>query len=341
MPIHPSCDRSAGMKPHIAIISPALAKANNGNWQTASRWARFLAGRYRLTIDTTWNDTHDSAGPDAMIALHARRSARAVIEFRAAYPLRPIVLVMTGTDIYRDIHTDVEAQRAMRLATTLIVLQAGALDELPLALRGKAHVIHQSAPTLRPAPRARPRFFDVIQIGHLRAEKDPMTFLQAARLVQSPRVRMLHVGGILEDAFHDAVKETLDLAPGYRWHGNLPHARTRQLLKRCALLAITSTMEGGANVIIEAVTSGVPVLASGISGNRGMLGDDYDGYFPLGDAAALARLIDRAEADQDFLELLRKQCTERARLFTPAGEQAALRDLMDNLTTQTEVRACA
>lgn len=341
MPTHPSSDTSAGMKPHIAIISPALAKANNGNWQTASRWARFLAGRYRLTIDTTWNNTHDGAGPDAMIALHARRSAHAVVEFRAAHPLRPIVLVMTGTDIYRDIHTDLEAQRAMRLATTLVVLQAAALDELPAALRGKTRVIHQSAPTLQPAHRARPRFFDVIQIGHLRAEKDPMTFLQAARLVQSPRIRMLHVGGMLDDTFDGAVRDTGNLAPGYRWHGNLPHARTRQLLKRCALLAITSTMEGGANVIIEAVTSGVPVLASGISGNRGMLGNDYAGYFPLGDAAALAALIDRAETDPDFFALLRKQCAERAGLFTPACEQAALRDLMDNLTAQAESRACA
>lgn len=327
------------MKPHIAIISPALAKANNGNWQTASRWARFLAGRYRPTIDTTWSQSDDSAGPDAMIALHARRSAGAVIEFRAAHPSRPIVLVMTGTDIYRDIHTDAQAQQAMRMATTLVVLQAAALDELPPALRGKARVIHQSAPTLQPVHHARPRFFDVIQIGHLRAEKDPMSFLQAARLVQSPRVRMLHVGGILDDAFLDAVNETGRLAPAYRWHGNLPHGRTRQLLKRCALLAITSTMEGGANVIIEAVTSGVPVLASRISGNRGMLGDDYAGYFPLGDAAALARLIDRAEADPAYLGLLRRQCAERARLFAPDSEQAALLDLMDNLTATTVTKA--
>ena len=90
-------------------------------------------------------------------------------------------------------------------------------------------------------------------------------------------------------------------------------------------------MEGGANVIIEAVTSGVPVLASDISGNRGMLGDDYEGYFAPGDAAALAALIDRSIADPAFYQRLRTQCDARAALFAPAAEQAAVRRLVDNL----------
>jgi glycosyltransferase involved in cell wall biosynthesis len=94
---------------------------------------------------------------------------------------------------------------------------------------------------------------------------------------------------------------------------------------------IASHMEGGANVIIEAVTSGVPVLASHIDGNIGMLGHDYAGYFPPGDAAALAGLIDRSAVDPAFASLLRRQCAARAPLFTPSAEQAALRDLVDNL----------
>ncbi|MDQ2989186.1 MAG: glycosyltransferase, partial [Pseudomonadota bacterium] len=119
--------------------------------------------------------------------------------------------------------------------------------------------------------------------------------------------------------------------PRYRWLGNLAHGVTRQRLRRSHAMVIASRMEGGANVIIEAVTCGVPVLASDISGNRGMLGADYDGYFPLGDAAALARLIDRSIDDEAFCQRLRAQCAARAALFAPAAEQAALLGLVDNL----------
>lgn len=90
-------------------------------------------------------------------------------------------------------------------------------------------------------------------------------------------------------------------------------------------------MEGGAHVIIEAVTSGVPVLASDIPGNRGMLGENYAGYFPQGDSLALAQLIDRLATDTIFYTLLQTQCAARAPLFAPQLEQAALIQLVDNL----------
>jgi glycosyltransferase involved in cell wall biosynthesis len=168
-------------------------------------------------------------------------------------------------------------------------------------------------------------------IGHLREEKDPLTFIRAAALVTAPGVRLLHIGGALDPALGAAAAAAQAEQPHYRWLGALPHAAARQRLKRCHAMAITSRMEGGANVIIEAVTCGVPVLASDISGNRGMLGDDYDGYFAPGDAAALARLIERSVQDRAFDARLRRQCAARAALFTPAAEQAALLDLVDNL----------
>ena len=96
-------------------------------------------------------------------------------------------------------------------------------------------------------------------------------------------------------------------------------------------MVIASIMEGGANVIIEAVTSGVPVLASHIEGNIGMLGKDYAGFFPVGDAATLAQLIERCAQDRAFDALLRRQCAQRAPRFAPAAEQAGLADLVANL----------
>jgi putative glycosyltransferase (TIGR04348 family) len=310
---------------HIHIVSPASARENNGNWQTASRWRRHLARDHRVTIGPGWQP--GDAVPDLLIALHARRSAAALAAFTDAHPGRPALLVLTGTDLYRDIHEDDTARASLARATRLVVLQPRGLDELPAALRAKAHVIYQSAPRLRAA---RPRApLDVAMIGHLRAEKDPQTFMDAARLVQAPGVRLLHIGAALDPALGQRARATQDATQAYRWLGALPHMATRRRLRRCHAMVIASRMEGGANVIIEAVTSGVPVLASRIAGNVGMLGDDYAGYFAPGDAAALAALIDRSARDVGFVLRLRRQCAARARLFAPAAERAHLLDVVD------------
>jgi len=314
-------------QPQIVIISPALAKANNGNWQTARRWAHFLRQHYRVRIATEWDGKH----VDAMIALHARRSAASIAAFAAARPGAPLVVVLTGTDLYRDIRTDVNAQRSLQLATQLVVLQASGRLELAADLRAKTQVIYQSTATLKAVAPATRRYLTITMIGHLRDEKDPATFMRAASLVQSPQARLIHIGAALEPALGRLAEQTGQQEVRYRWLGSLPHAATRQRLKRSHLMVISSRMEGGANVIIEAITSGVAVLASDISGNRGMLGDDYAGYFPPGDSRALARLIDQSIADPIFYALLQKQCAARAPLFAPEREKAALLQLMDNL----------
>jgi len=315
--------------PLVCIVSPALAAANNGNWQSAARWARFLRTRYRVAVVQQWRpDT--SPAPDLLIALHARRSADSLAAFHAAHPDRPTILLLTGTDLYRDIHADAAAQASLACATRLVLLQDAGIDELPPPLRARATVIYQSAPSLQPWTTPR-RHADIAMIGHLRDEKDPLTFMRAAALVTAPRARLLHIGGALDAALGEQALATAAREPRYRWLGALPRAQTRQRLRRCHAMALCSRMEGGANVIIEAVTSGVPVLASDISGNRGMLGADYAGYFPPGDAAALARLIDRTIADPAFHAALRTQCAARAALFAPDTERAALLDLVDNL----------
>lgn len=316
-------------KPHIVIISPALENANNGNWQTAWRWSRFLRHDYRVTLAMQW----DGTAYDAMIALHARRSAASIAAFNKTHPELPLIVVLTGTDLYKDIVTDAHAQRSLQLSTQLVVLQSAGLQALDNDLRKKTQVIYQSAPSLKPRKHnatQQPRYFDVTMIGHLRAEKDPATFMRAAQIVQAKNIRLRHIGGALDAALGKQAEKTQQLYPRYQWLGNLSHAVTRQRLKRSQLMVITSTMEGGANVIIEAVTSGVPVLASDIAGNRGMLGETYAGYFPLGDSVKLAHLMERAASDAAFYARLKKQCAERAALFLPEREQAALLKLVDN-----------
>lgn len=320
-------------KPHLVIISPALANANNGNWQTAARWARLLRAHYRVSIVAESHSFTSHSRPAAVIALHARRSAPALGAVHAIWPAMPTVLVLTGTDVYHDLANNAAAQRCLRSATRLVVLQPAALAQLDTDARRKASVIYQSAPALKPSPRhaASRRYFDVAMIGHLRPEKRPQTFMQAAALVTMPGIRFSHIGGVL-DADLGRQARACDLEQSnYHWLGALPHAATRQFLKRQQLMVIASEMEGGANVICEALTSGVAVVASDISGNRGMLGDDYSGYFPLGDSHALARLIERAATEPAFYAELRRQCERRAPLFAPEQEKFLLRQLVDNL----------
>ncbi|MDP1682238.1 MAG: selenoneine biosynthesis selenosugar synthase SenB [Burkholderiales bacterium] len=313
-------------QPTCAIISPALANANNGNWHTAARWKNFLAADAKVSIALAW----DGAPVDVMIALHACRSADSVARFAHAYPDRPLIVVLTGTDLYRDIKINRAAMHSLEVATHLVVLQDQALLELAPSLRQKARVIIQSAPRLA---RIKPNktTFDFIAVGHLRAEKDPLTLMRAVQaLPAASPIRLIHIGDALDHALGDAARQTMAGCAHYRWLGGLPRTRTRRWIARSQALIHPSVMEGGAHVIIEAVQSQVPVLASHISGNIGMLSEDYDGYFPLGDAEALAKLMLRFASDQAFAAHLRAQCAARAALFEPRHEQQLVRQLFND-----------
>src|SRR5581483_8007325 len=170
---------------------PALRAANNGNWRTAHRWSRFLRSRCDVVIRNALTAEDE---PRCLIALHARRSADAIAQFAARCPRRPRIVVLTGTDLYRDLPHDALARRSLELATHLVVLQPAALDLLDPRHRTKARVIFQSAPTLaRSAPRR--NTFDVVLVGHMRPEKDPLTAMRATqRLPAESRVRVLHIG---------------------------------------------------------------------------------------------------------------------------------------------------
>ena len=317
----------APRRPRVCIVSPALAEANNGNWHTASRWQKFLARVADVQIVLAW----DGAPADALIALHARRSAASIERFAAAHPRAPLALVMTGTDLYRDIRTDARAQHALQCASHVIVLQDEGLAALPAAVRARARVIVQSATKLvrRGAPAA---YFGLVAVGHLREEKDPATLMAAARLLPANApLHITHIGAALDPALGTLAQQTMQACPLYRWLGALPRASARRHMAGALALVHMSRMEGGANVVIEAVRSGVPVLASRIAGNVGLLGADYGGYFPVGDAPALARLMQRASADAAFLARLHAQCALREPLFTPAAERAAVHRLLADM----------
>ena len=319
------------LKRKVVLVSPAMLDANNGNWHTAHRWAQFLSGHCDIALLPQWPALNESPSarfePKCMVALHARRSAPSIHAWAAACPDKPLIVVLTGTDLYRDIHTDAHAQQSLVLATHLVVLQQAGLTALPVSWRSKAQVIYQSARRLLPAVKSTHNF-RAVMVGHLRAEKDPLTFMRAAGHALAPNIFFDQIGQALEPCMAQAAHARAAQTPTYRWLGALTRSATRQRIKHAHVLVNCSLMEGGAHVILEAVQSGTPVLASRVDGNVGMLGADYAGYFDVGNDAQLATLVQRCIAEPAFLGFLQSQCAQRAPLFEPRLESGLVVSLV-------------
>jgi putative glycosyltransferase (TIGR04348 family) len=319
-------------KPTLLLVTPYLSAANNGNWRTAARWQRLLSPHYRVIVQAA--DAAIAGRPRddacALIALHARRSHVAISAWRDRYADRPLVVAMTGTDLYRDLPAgDADTLRSVVLADRLIVLQGDAPRHLPEPARAKAHIVFQSARALAPWTHKHPRRLHCVLVAHLREEKDPATVFAAWRLLPPALPATLSIiGAALDAALGDAARAMAASDRRVQWLGPRPHAWTRQAIKRAHLLLVPSRMEGGANVVVEAVTAGTAVMGSRMSGNEGMLGDMYPGFFAVGDAAGLAAGVTRALVDPHYLDVLTASCARRAALFTPENETDALRNVL-------------
>jgi putative glycosyltransferase (TIGR04348 family) len=313
----------------IHIVTPAGPGTRNGNRHTETRWASMLRGAgHRVAVSLAW----EGERCDALIALHARRSHDSILKFEERSDA-PLIVVLTGTDLYRDLPASAEARRSLELADRVIVLQEAALRELAAPVRKKAWVVYQSSDSaLRQAP-PQDRF-RIAVVGHLRAEKDPLrAVLALAHLSEKEKenIELVHIGGALDPALGKEARSWMAREPRYRWLGSLPHARALGWIARSHALVVSSVMEGGANVIAEAARIGTPVLASRVSGNLGMLGREYPGYYKLYDEAALAKLIARASGDGNFYRNLKRALHARRALFAPAAERSALLQVVRSL----------
>lgn len=316
----------------IAITSPAPPGTRLGNRVTAQRWARLLRELgHRVRIVDQWSPGEPA---DALVALHALKSAPSIERWREARGDAPLVVALTGTDVYGDIHTSARARAALHAATRLVVLQPLASGELPAAVRPRARVILQSAvrPRGAPGPSPRSRWFDVLVLGHLRPVKDPLRAARAARsLPASSRLRVVHLGAALDPAEARRARAEMATNPRYVWLGDAPRWRALRRLAASRALVLSSRSEGGANVVGEAIACGVPVLTSAIPGSLGLLGADWPATYPVGDTAALTALLARAETEPAWLAGLARRCKRLSGHFLPARERARWRQLLAEL----------
>lgn len=198
----------------ICLVTPHPVRSAHGNGVTAARWADIL-GELGHTVETTQHYQDQDA--DLLLALHARRSADAVRRFHARLPNRPIVLALTGTDLYPALAVD--DLPVLRLADRLVVLQPHGVDALPPELRTRARVVYQSARTPAAADTGRTHhgYFDVVLLAHLRSVKDPLLAARAAELLpRDSRVLITHAGTVIDDTLGERVRQQSRDNPHYQ-----------------------------------------------------------------------------------------------------------------------------
>jgi putative glycosyltransferase (TIGR04348 family) len=311
------------------IVTPAAPGTSLGNSITAQRWAGILRGLgHHVAVAKEWS----GEGCDVLVALHARRSSTSIERFHHANPKRPLIVALTGTDLYANPSDAEPVLRSLSSATRIVALQSLAGAELNDEMRSKLFVIYQSA--VAPAQPQLPRddCVEVAVLSHLRDVKDPLRAAWASRSLPSEsRIQIVHAGQALEPKWKQLALDQQQMNPRYRWLGERDHDEALQLLARSRVLVVSSEIEGGANVIAEAVVCGVPILCSNIAGNIGMLGADYPGYFQLRDTAELCALLNRVETDSTFLETLRQSVQRLRNRFAPEEEQRSWAQLLQEV----------
>jgi len=314
---------------NITLVTPVPVTSLSGNRTTAVRWQRLLDELGHSTdLVQSWQDDKT----EVLIALHARKSFDSIRRFHEVRPEAPLVVTLTGTDLYCDLDWSDEVLRAVDMATRVVALQPAALDRLPRAVHDKVHVILQSAEPPPSPPQTSSDRFEVSLLSHLREVKDPLLAAAATRrLPATSRILVQHAGAALDEDLGRQAREETETNPRYQWLGPLPFERARELLASSRLMVLSSREEGGANVVSEAIVDGVPVLSTDIAGSRGLLGDDYPGYYPVGDDEGLANLLLRAESEPDYLAELKEHCVRLRPRFTPEGERAAWQELLSGV----------
>ena len=304
---------------HITLITPAKKQARNGNRISALRWAKFLRqDNHTVKIHTEYNYSKTNL----MIALHAWRSSNAIIKYKKLYPKGPLIVVLGGTDVNKFLEIDKDLTlKSLELANAIVCLHGLVGDLLPKHLHRKLHLIRQSATPLPKIRRPSKKFFDVCVIGHLRDEKDALRAALAARLVpQKSKIRVNLFGKAYSDHWAKKAQNEMINNKRFRWYGEVPKWRIRQEYAKTNLMVISSTQEGGANVISEAIIANVPVIASKISGNVGLLGPQYPAYYPQKNEHALAKIIVKAETNLNFLDSILHYYQSIKKFYLPEKE---------------------
>lgn len=303
----------------ILVTTPYERDSLQGNTVTAKRVVSILI---EAGMDANLLSKGEPVGfADVMIGLHARKSAHFIDEFLAVNPAGKVIVYLTGTDLYDEIPNGSGiCEKSMDLADALVVSQEASLASVPERHRSKAVVVHKSIqlPMLESRVGVDSKLFTVI--GHLRAVKQPFIAVESIQLLDDS-LRLVMLGKEVDSDSGEISRKWQAQEFRFKWLGGVEYREALQWIQRSVATINTSLLEGGANSVGESIVLGVPVLASKIEGNIGMLGDDYAGYFSPDSKQELADLIHRVIHDFDFLQKLREQVNMRGKKFLRENEK--------------------
>jgi glycosyltransferase involved in cell wall biosynthesis len=181
--------------------------------------------------------------------------------------------------------------------------------------RESLSIVRYGIDTERFAPTTpRPRTFTLGFVGYLGAHKGLRYLLGAlASLVPAHPVRLLAVGDGEDRERLVALTKELGLEPYVTFRGRVPHADIAALYHELDVLVVPSVWpENSPVTIMEAMASGIPVIASDIGGGGELVEDGITGFLvPPRDTRALAESIRHLLAHPDIREEMGRQAVVR------------------------------
>lgn len=311
----------------VCVASPYPLSELKGNSVTTDRIVAMLN---EGGVKARGSYGNDGEPADILITLHAIKGAPAVFDFKKKTPNGRVIILLTGTDIYQGLAEGSQiGGDALQVADRIVVPQEAAIRKLPEKVRGKTVVIRPSLDPIAVKATSSQSPFVISVVGHLRPVKRP--FLTIETLAQHPEwsdLEVWQIGQALDAEMRKTAEFWMEEDKRYRWCGGLPREESLALCAKSSLTINSSILEGGANAVLEAMTMGVPVLASRIEGNVGLLGDDYPGYFEEGGMAKALEAIMHQRVDLDEWSLL---LADRLPLFSRVRESESWLELLIEL----------
>jgi glycosyltransferase involved in cell wall biosynthesis len=318
----------------ILLLRPEVPGVRTGNRLTALRWGA-LWRQLGHVVRARAQDDDEPA--DVVVALHAEKCARPLLQALARLPRAVSVLALGGTDLPgpeagpRPAWSP-QAEQALARVDAIVLRHRLQGDGLPANTAPRVRVIGPSAAPIGPRPPASRLRDEVLSLAHLRAIKEPFVLADAmAMLPPAMPLVAVHLGAALDEPARIAAERTMAGNPRWRWLGEWPRTAARQRLRTARAFVLASRSEGSPGAVVEAIVQHVPVLASDIAAHRGLLGGDWPGLFPVGDAAALAQRLQRLFEDHPWERDLVARAAALAPAFAPARERADWAKLFEAL----------
>ncbi len=315
----------------IAIFSALDRDSRSGNWITASRWQKLLRSKGHHVSIVHNNDAAIQSFTDVFIGLHARRSSQALIQFRKRHPLGSTIVALTGTDIYRDLaptrtQHPARAVRALNECDHIIALQPLMAKRLNRHWRSKSSTVMMDVlPQTKRRTRKNDSSLNVCVIGHMRHEKDPLRAAMAVRtLPAGVQIKVSQAGRALTESFEKRSILEQRRNENWEWIGSVPWKQAQRMMQTSDVLVNSSRYEGAPNVLFEAMSWQLPVIATKIDGHVGILGADYPAYFQVGDTKALKNLLMRCHDDKAFYQRLVARVKSLTQKYSPGTELKSL-----------------